>query len=264
MTNLIADPATLEANPADGTIPAEADPQTLDGSTPPAASQPTTEPDEAYKGLQRRLDREQKRARELEAALARASGQGVDAQSAQVIQALIAEISQSDPAKGALLRQEYEKALLAQENFVLRTRQQQEDNATAIKQAEERTLQELRATVIAFGANPESPLIDYGDASEPFVDRLSRVREDAKRASAPATPVTPAVRSVGAGTSHNVQPGTPAPATTPTREVTDEDVRKAQLEYTRVMNGPLDAAARAEATAKLRTVNDAYAKQVFS
>ena len=265
MTNQPSDPVTPPANPSDEQqIPAAQGASTPVESIAPEATQPpTTEPDAAYKGIQRRLAREQDRVRELEQRLAQANTGGGDEQAFAVIGALIGEIEKIDPAKGAALKSEFATARIVAENQQYRTREAQEEAQRQAQQTEERILGELRATAAAFGANPASPLTDYGDPAEDFATRLGRVRADAQKAAAPATPVTPPVRSSTDGTGHNTQPGTPMTPNQQAREVTQEDVMRLQVAYAHAMQTP-NLEARQKAEAELRAANDRYAAQVFA
>lgn len=264
---MIMDPletATPVADPSEDEV--RAPEPTGDGGqqTPPAVPQPTSQPDAAYKGLQRTLAREQARVRELESRLAQESGQAVDEQSDLVIRALIGEIAKVDPARGQALMTEYSRLQLARENAVLRNQTEVQQREQQLKEIEDRNIEELRAVVSAIGADPDAPEIDYGSSNEWFAERLKRARATAQEVVMAAKPA-PRPRSQGDGTSHITQPvGNPPPPVRATNKVvTDEDVKAAHRKYTEAYQTN-DATKRAAAEAELRAINEAYAKQVFA
>lgn len=121
-------------------------------------------------------------------------------------------------------------------------------------------MQELRATAAAFGVNPDSPMIDYGDPdTETIAERLAKVRSSAMAAAKPVE--TPVVEQ---RQEHNTQGGTPpAPPASNTASVTDEQLLAAQAAYAREFQ-TMNPEARAKAEAHLRDLNDRYAAQVWA
>lgn len=263
MTTDALEAATLDADPPEDEV-TDVGPEDAPTNVAPPAPKPTTMPDEAYKGIQRTLAREQARVRELEANLAQVSNQGVDEQSKAVILALIAEISKHDEAKGNALKAEYDRLLLVQENRVLRNQSETRTREQQLADIEARNVEELRAVVIALGADPDSPAIDYGNSNEWFAERLSRARSTAQEVAVAAKPVKPTPRSAADGTSHNTQPVGTTPTPRPSaKAVTQEDLQAAQRAYS-IAYQTNDPKQRVDAEAKLRDLNDRFAKQTFA
>lgn len=229
---------------------------------PEVSSPPTTAmPDEAYKGMQRALEREKARSRELETRLQQAVTAPVDTNSAQVVNALLTEIARDNPERAQALAQSYHAYRLAAENEALRNQQGMQEQERLYREAQERNMQELRATAAALGADPNSPLIDYGDPdNDSIAERLSKVRSSAAAALKPATPVTPPVREA----THNTQPGTPpTPPAARNGAVTEETLAAAQANYARAFQS-MSPDARAKAEAELRDLNERFAAQLFA
>lgn len=256
-------PVTSEGEPGDeGSQPEE-----IFESTPPSdppASQPTSDgPDAAYKGLQRVLEKEKAKSRELEGQIQRLKSQPQNGQSDAIIQALIGEIIKVDPERGNQLYADYRVWATQTENQRLRTQSQEDEQERIIRQAEERNMEELRAIAADLGADPDNPAIDYGDSNEWIAERITKVRASAKAAVKPVKPVAPPKRTVDE--THNTQQGTPpaAPRTNNSTQVVTEDmVRAAQAEYARAfLQG---GEARAKAQTKLNDLNEKFAAQLFA
>lgn len=245
------DPATGE-----GTTP---DSVTAGTGTAPPAETPNAEPDAAYKGIQRALAKAEERARAAESQLASVGSQPADQQSAAIVAGLLQEIAKTDPDRANALAGAYQQYRTAAENQALRNKFMYDEQEKMILAAEASNMQELRATAKAFGADPDSRMIDYGDPeTETIAQRLARVRESATRAAAPANPVAPPIRQ----DTHNVQPGTPPTPPVNNAGVTEETMLAAQAEYARTYQ-TMSPASRAEAEAKLRVLNEQFAKQTF-
>ncbi len=258
--------ATPVANPSDensGAVSAPESGSQIEAPTTGSSQQSVSMPDEAYKGMQRALEREKARARELEARLQQAVSSPVDANSATVVNALLQEIARDNPERAAALSQAYNNYRLAAENEALRNQQAVQEQERMYRDAQERNMQELRATAAAFGVDPNSPLIDYGDPdTDSIAERLSKVRSSAMAAAKPATPVTPPART--AETVHNTQPGTPpAPPASRAGTVTEEQLAAAQANYSRAYQ-TMTPEARQKADAELRELTDRYAQQLFA
>lgn len=254
---------TPVANPADGSDGDAGDLGTSGTAAPPAGTPPTPAlPDEAYKGMQRALEKEKARARELENRLQQVVSTPPDETQAQIVRSLIGEIAAHDPAKAQTIALAYQQYQLASENQALRNRQEREAQEAAIRAAQDRNTEELRETARAFGVDPDSALIDYGDPdNDSIAERLAKVRRSAMNAAAPATPVTPPVRGVDAV--HNTQPATPPAAARPSNAaVTEADLQAAQAAYARAHQS-MNPEQRAAAEAHMRDLNDRFAKQLF-
>ena len=239
-----------------------ADPSTPESPPDPPASQPTSgDPDPAYKGLQRVLAKEQARARELEARIQQYESQPRNSQSDQIIAGLIQEIGKTDPERAQSLATGFQAYRVHSENQALRTHQAQAEADRIIKEADERNVQELRSIVVDLGADPDSPLIDYGDPNEWFAERITKVRATAKEAAKKVVPVQPQPRTVDQ--THVTQQGAP-PASAPRSSgvVTEDTLKKAQEDYARafIKGGK----ARDDAEAKLREINEKFAEQLFA
>ena len=228
---------------------------------PPASQPPSSEPDPAYKGLQRVLAKEQARARELEARIQQYETQPQTGQSDQIIAGLIQEIGKVDPERAQQLVAGFQAYRVHSENQALRMHQSQTEADRIIREADERNVQELRSIVTDLGADPDSPLIDYGDPNEWFAERITKVRATAKEAAKKVAPVQSQSRTVDQ--THSTQQGAP-PASSPkvSGVVTEDALKKAQEEYARafIKGGK----ARDDAEAKMRELNDRYAEQVFA
>ena len=253
--------ATLDENPGSEEQQTLVDPSTQETPSEPPASQPTSvEPDPAYKGLQRVLAKEQARARELEARIQQYESQPQTGQSDQIIAGLINEIGKTDPERAQQLVVGFQSYRTHSENQALRTQQAQAEADRIIKAADERNVQELRSIVIDLGADPDSPLIDYGDPNEWFAERITKVRATAKEAAKKVTPVQPPARTVDQV--HSTQQGAP-PASAPriSGPVTEEQLLKAQEDYARafIKGGK----ARDDAEAKMRALSEKFAGQLF-
>lgn len=239
--------------------------ESFDEATPsdPPVTQPTSDgPDAAYKGLQRVLEKEKAKSRDLEARLQQAKNQPQNGQSDAIIQALIGEIIKVDPERGNQLYADYRVWAASAENQRLRNQSQEDEQARIIRQAEERNMEELRAIAADLGADPDSPSIDYGDSNEWIAERITKVRASAKAAAKPVKPVTPAKRTVDE--THNTQPGAPVVTPKPNTKspVTEAMVQAAQAEYARAfLQG---GEARAQAEAKLNDLTTRLADQLFS
>ncbi len=265
MTNEIVQPVTPGGEPDDDNGGAAGTLETPAGTAPPATQTPPALPDEAYKGMQRNLEREKARVRELEAQLQQVASTPTSENDAKIVSALLTEIAQSNPERANQLATAYQGYRLAAENQQLRNRQANEEQERIYREAQERNTRELRETARAFGADPDSPLIDYGDAdNESIAERLARVRVSATAAAANAQVVTPPDRSQAAGTTHNTQPGSPpAPPSANRNVVTDEMLQAANDKYARTYH-TMNGEARAAAEAELRDLTDRYAAQVFA
>lgn len=258
---------TPDGEPVVGEDGNPVDPAGQPVSSPPSP-QTTSMPDEAYKGIQRTLEREKQRVRELEAQLSQAASQPADAQSAQIVAALIQEVGRHDPDRAQALYNAYQSYRLAAENQALRTRQDTENQERIYREAQERNDRELRETARAFGADPDSPLIDYGNPeTESIAERLARVRASAMIAAKQAPTVTPPARTAIDG-QHNTQAGAPPSAPRPAGqsvplEELERQVSAAQDKYARTYH-TMDADARAKADAELRSLNDRLAAAIFA
>lgn len=255
-------PVTSNGEPGgeEGSRPNETDDATTT-SAPPTSQSTAGEPDAAYKGLQRVLEKSKQRERELETQLQRIQSQPADAASDQIIAGLINEINQSNPERAAQLQAGFATYRTVMENQRLRNAIDADAQDRMFRDAEERNMAELRAIVSDLGANPDDPRIDYGEADSWIAERITKVRASAKVVAAKATPVTPPQRTVDE--QHNTQPGTPPPAPPKpgSKTVTEADVQAAQAEYARayITGGN----ARKAAEAKLQEVNEQFAKQLF-
>ena len=170
-------------------------------------------PDEAYKGLQRRIgvkDEENAELRRQNAELlAGKDGDNIETMRTQG-QALVDRLranpettAQADQAQ-ALLNGKIAELERDRLSGVLQSR----DDNDAAKIEEEAAVAQLRAIVGDIGADPESPLIDYGSDILPLHERIERVRESARNSVAPVKdPVQEKRATEEDGSAHNAQPG---------------------------------------------------------
>lgn len=164
-----------------------------------------TMPDEAYKGLQRRLAREQKQRAELEAELSRhrsaaagnQTGNGIDP---TIVAGLLQEVQKHDPERARALALAVQQRALQQENEALKGARLTESQEAMLRQTVQRNDEALRNLAEDLGVNPEHPDIDYGGNMEPIWERIEKVRETAK---AIIKRQGTAKRKSGDGTAHN-------------------------------------------------------------
>lgn len=256
---------TPPANPADEQVAGSQPGQTQEDGSPPASGD-TSDPSEAYKGMQRLVSKKDKEIAELRAQVSQSERSPendemtkleTQRQQAQTqIDALRRDPERASEATEAQLKLD---ALYNQRKLTL----VEEERDQAQRYAEyERTevgnIAALRDLASDLGADPDSPMIDYGDPTKDYLsDRMTMVRESARAATAPATPVTPPKATIADGSAHTSNPGTPpntdqpAPTPVPSRGETSKlltdrantptaanvaavdaamDVRKAELE----------------------------------
>lgn len=220
MTNL-PDPSVMPtADPADGD---NAGSQPSPTPTDPAVGEQRTMPDEAYKGLQRHLDRQQQENATLRAQIEELRTQPASQQNDAAIMEMLRALHEKDPAAAMVMAERLRTKALESEVQNHRSREQARSQQEQYAKVEESNLAELRATAQAFGADPASPMIDYGTPAMFLHERMARVRETARQAVTPATPVTPPVRTPAQA--HNSQPGVP-----PTPRVTDKPVTDSEFQ----------------------------------
>mgnify|MGYP000866650115 CR=1 FL=1 len=172
---------------------------------------------EAFKGLQRNLSAKDRQIQELQAQIARASNQtqGIpEEQLAAFLRPLLTQLSELDPDAAKRAAENVRATFLAYQNQQLKSRDQQSEQARLRQEAEDRAVAQLRGIAEDLGADPDSPMLGYGDDSMWLQDRIALVRESAKKATAPAKPKAAPKASASEGTAHNANPGVP-PSTTP-------------------------------------------------
>lgn len=228
MDNLDPDAATQEVEePVGGAEP---------GSEPENKSGGTDLTPEAFKGLQRRLsakDRENAELRRQVEDIARRNQSGglSDPNTLALIRPLLQKLNETDPEFARQYAAQLRDQMLERENQELKARLSNQDQIREAEEAERRNMNELRALARDLGANPDSPLIDYGDSTMWIHERMSLVRETAKEAAKPVnTPATPAP-TVSNGQNHNPNPGVPPSPKPQAASYTQEDYSKALAAY---------------------------------
>lgn len=237
------------------------------GSEPvtPPAQEPSDEatrtmPDKAYIGLQRRLSAKDSELTALEGQLADAQRElaqpgRIDTETQQAVTGLIELIKQADPEKGAAAEAATRVWMSQREVAAYRLADEERDTASALETISQDNVSALQELASNMGADPDSPLIDYGSDNEPFSVRMERVMESARSAVEPAEPVTPP--PVSAAETHATQPGVAiAPASEP-ETVTIEQVRAAISER----GSARTSAERAEATRKFEDLQARFEAQ---
>lgn len=153
-------------------------------------------PDEAYKGLQRELSKRDRQIRDLQKQIndtvqssVSATGE-ISEEADRIIKGLIAVIGQNDQGLAQAALMGYEQHRLKMENERLKA-------APSKSAPVEDNDEDLRALAVDLGADPDSPLIDYGDSSMSYSQRVSLTRRTARAAAAPASPVQPSPRTAG-------------------------------------------------------------------
>ena len=202
------------------------------------AGTPRTMPDEAYKGIQRRLDREQRERARLEAQIQELrNGAATPGQpDMSLVMPLLNRLKELNPeaaqAEAIRIREQMREAEL-QGYRTADERRRHEEEASRVEAA---NVAQLRSIAQDMGADPDSPLVDYGDGTMFLHERIELVRTTAKEAAAPATPVTPAPTAPTAGRTHNLQPGTPPTPRGEQPVPTKAEYDTALLDYSRSPN----------------------------
>lgn len=214
-----------EENPA-------SEPVTGSQPTEPVAQEPApaaTMPDEAYRGLQRRISDKDREITRLEAELEGAKAEpGTSAAEFDMITSgLIEEISKHDPDKAERLKTGMVTYRVNLENRTLKASASAQAMETEAEVINRENREVLEGMARSYDIDPASSLVDYGSEDEPLATRMQKVMVSAKAASQPADPVTPPQPPADAAV---VQPGVPAtPA--PQDQLTDDAVHAAVQEY---------------------------------
>jgi hypothetical protein len=228
---------------------------------PPSPSTTAGMPDEAYKGLQRELAKRDQKVRDLEARVQQMANQPQDAQTAQVIDALVNELAAANPERARQVAQAVQQYRIAAENQRLHEQLASREQERLLTDLEERNMASLREIVSDMGVDPASPLIDYGSVDEYLPTRITKARASARAAATTVKSETPPDRS-GDG-SHNTQTAAPPSPPATNSVVTEETLVGLQAEYSRVVQTG-DQAKIADVTARLRTATDTFSKALFS
>ena len=192
------------------------------GSPPSAPSE--AGPTEEYKGMQRQLNKSHDENRRLAQELEEA--RKVDApEHDAVIDALAARLTEVDAEQGAIVKNSISTWRLQHERAAVETEKSALVTAARESEDQERDQEALRSVATDLGADPDSPMVDYGDADIPLAVRMERTRSTAKEAAKPVTPVEPPQPSIAQATAHSTQPGVPAAQTDNT--ITQAQVRAA-------------------------------------
>jgi len=183
--------------------------------------EPTTEDDEstqltpdAFKGLQRNISKKDQEIsdlrRQVQEAQSRGQSQGMsEEQIGGLLRPLLERIQRDDPEEARRVAGELRAQMLAYRNQQLEGQLSRTEQQKQYEEAERRAIDSLRGIASDLGVDPDSTLIDYGNANMWLQDRITLVRESAKQAKAKTeTPPKPKP-TVSEGTAHNPSPGTP-------------------------------------------------------
>jgi hypothetical protein len=171
--------------------------------------------------MQRHLDRQKQENANLQRQIRELQSQPATAYTEQSVMRLLRALHEKDPAAAMAMATELRAQANDSELQTLRNRESQRAQEAQIREVEAQNLSELRETAKALGANPDSPLIDYGDPSMFLHERMALVRSTASKAKAPAEPVTTPTRTPAQ--THNAQPGVPPTPRRGTAKVTEAD-----------------------------------------
>ncbi len=224
---------TTEGEPQDPANPVGAGSGVVEGSEGEDGA--PSMPDEAYKGIQRRLSAEQVRTQGLEAQiqeLQRGQNGTVDPRTNTIVQGLIRAIGEQDQTKAAQLSSGWTLYQSQLQNEALTGQQQTAAHQSQVAELRERNMVELREVAKSLGADPDSPLMDYGTDSQTLADRIRAVRESALAATKVVEAKPKPQRSAGEGTAHVTQPGTPGTPTPKEQPATQDEFRAAVKAYT--------------------------------
>lgn len=207
---------------------AESDPASGSGDSSSRPTGTTLSP-ESFKGLQRRLTAEQNERKKLEQQIAQLqSGSGNNA----MIQSLLQELANINPQRAQEVAQAVSVEQLRQENIALKTKSAQDEWNRLVTDQELENMQTLREIVEALGVDPDSKLIDYGSPENAsMAQRMKQVKNDALAAKSKANVTPPEKRTVGSGTAHNTQVGTPVAPVEKKTSITDDELAQAQAEF---------------------------------
>ena len=255
MTDELDNTATQTADPVD---------EELTGSNPVEPSDTPSEesgnsktmPDAAYKGIQRRLDREQRERARLEAQIEELRKNGNGQPDMSLVMPILTALREKDPEAAQRIAIQLREQMREAELNQYRTQDQQRQQQEEVARVEAANVAQLRAIAQDLGADPDSPLIDYGDSSMFLHERMALVRESAKDAIAPATPVTPPSNAPTAGRTHNLNPGTPPTPTGEQPVPTKADYDAALLDYQRNPNPAKMAKLREMADARMKAAGN--------
>ena len=192
-------------------------------------------PDKAYQGLQRRIGAKDEELAELRRQnaelLAGKDGDAIENMRTQG-QALIDRMRGNPETAGQVDQAQalLEGKIAAMERDQLAGVLQSRDTANAQEIEEGRMMVQLRAMVVDIGADPDSPLIDYGSDNLPTTERMDRVRESSKSSIKPVKdPVKEVPGTEEDGSAHNTQPGVIS------RGNEDESGEMSQGDYTAIL-----------------------------
>lgn len=202
------------------------------------------QPDERYKGLQRELQKEKDRAKQLEARLqeagnSAASGNGMNEQMTMALLRELAATGEEGAARARVLAVQLNQQRLEGENQRLKQERDQAQHDARVREIQESNLAQLRAIARDLGADPDSELIDYGSEDEALFARIEKVRESAKKAMAPAkknegeAKVENQEGGKTANQSHNTQGGVAAPPASTNKVPTEADLARLTNQYAR-------------------------------
>lgn len=200
--------ATPSENPASETVTGSqsAEPEAEESEGAPAA---THMPDEAYRGLQRRISDKDRKITDLEGQIEGAKAEpGTNAaEFDMIVSGLIGEIAKTDPDRAQQLTAGVVTYKVNRENQQLKAgaQAQERETETAVIQRENREV--LEGMAQDYGIDSASSLVDYGSDDEPLAARMQKVMLSAKAAAQPAEVVTPPPPPADAPV---IQPGTPA------------------------------------------------------